>query len=303
MSKKLNIFIASVVFSIILWGSISLSDSYYTYVDVKLALTNFPSGYTTGSSLPENIKLRVKGQGWRLLSLNVGPDGKFTVSVGNDSGPKTISLYNYLESNRWLISDVETISIQPDSISFYVEKIISKKLSVEPNLDFEFKPGYGIASDVKVTPDSVEVFGPKSYLKKMKVIKTELISLTSLDAKVETEVSLLNLSGFNYSTDNINVVIDVQKIVDKEFNNIDVEVKGIPHGKEVVLLPNKIRFNVRGGIEILGRLKTDQFHAYLNYQTLVTDTTGTVVPDLIMPKNVTLQYLKPEKLRYIIRSF
>lgn len=303
MRKKLNFFIASVIFSIILWGSISLSDLYYTNIDVKLALTNFPNGYTTGSQLPESVRLRVKGQGWRLVSLNVGPDGEFLVSVGKDSGNKVISLYDYLESNRWLISDVDIISIQPDSIRFFVERIISKRLPVEADLDLEFKPGFGLATELSVTPDTVEVFGPVSKLRNLQSIKTESENYSSLDSKIETEVSLLKRNGFSYSTNVVNVVLDVQKIVDKEFENISVEVRGIPHGKEVVLLPNKIGFNIRGGIEILGKLKENQFKAYLNYRTLVNDTTGSVVPTLEMPKNVTLQYLKPERLRYIIRSF
>lgn len=303
MRKKLNFFIASVIFSIILWGSISLSDLYYTNIDVKLALTNFPDGYTTGSQLPESVRLRVKGQGWRLVSINVGPDGEFLVSVGKDSGNKAISLYDYLESNRWLISDVDIISIQPDSIRFFVERIISKRLPVQPDLELNFKPGFGLATELRVSPDTVEVFGPVSKLKTFQSIKTESENYSSLDSKLETEVLLVRQNGFSYSTNVVNVVLDVQKIVDKEFENINVEVRGIPHGKEVVLLPNKIGFNIRGGIEILGKLKENQFKAYLNYRTLVNDTTGSVVPTLEMPKNVTLQYLKPERLRYIIRSF
>ena len=97
MNKKLNIFLASFIFSVILWGSISLSDIYYTNIDVKLTLTNFPKGYTTGSILPDELKIRVKGEGWRLVSINVGPETEFKVSVGDDSGWHHINLYNYLD--------------------------------------------------------------------------------------------------------------------------------------------------------------------------------------------------------------
>jgi len=121
--------------------------------------------------------------------------------------------------------------------------------------------------------------------------------------RTETEVSLPVFNGFNFSINLIAVVLDVQKIVDKQFEDITVEVIDIPSRKEVVLLPNKIGFNVRGGIEILGKLKQDQFRAYIRYQSLVQDTTGSVTPVLEMPKNVILQYLKPDKLRYVIRSF
>jgi len=301
--KKLNIFIASVIFAIILWGSISLSDIFYTNVDVKLTLTNFPQGYTTGSPLPEKIQLRVKGQGWRLVSINVGPETEFRVSVGGDSGRINISLYNYIESNRWLLSDVEIINILPDSIRFFVERIISKKLPVNSGLELEFKPGYGLASNIIFKPDSVVVTGPFSLLRKMNQIKTVDKSLSPLDSRTEIEVNLPRMNGFVYNVNLIEVILDIQRIVDKQFDNIEVNVLDIPPRKEVVLLPNKIGFNVRGGIEILGKLKPEQFRAFVRYQSLVQDTTGSVIPFLELPKNVTLQFVKPDRLRYVIRAF
>ncbi|MDZ7623181.1 MAG: hypothetical protein U5J96_01860 [Ignavibacteriaceae bacterium] len=303
MRKKLNIFIASVIFAVILWGSISLSDIFYTNVDVKLTLTNFPQGYTTGSPLPDKIQLRVKGQGWRLVSINVGPETEFRVSVGGDSGIHNFNLYNYLESNRWLLSDVEIINILPDSIRFFVERIISKKLPIISGLGLDFKPGYGLASDIIFKPDSVVVSGPLSLLKNMREIKTTDKSLGQLDSRTETEVNLPGMNGFVYNVNLVEVILDIQRIVDKQFENITVDVIDIPPRKEVVLLPNKIGFNVRGGIEILGKLKPEQFRAFVRYQSLVLDTTGSVTPILELPKNVTLQFVKPDRLRYIIRSF
>jgi len=303
LNKKIYIFIASVIFAIILWGSISLSDPYYTNIEVKLTLSNFPDGYTTGSSLPEKINLRVRGQGWRLVSINVGPETEFRVSVGGDSGQHHISLYNYLESNRWLLSDVDIINLFPDSLNFFVEKIITKKLPVVSGLDLEFKPGYGLASEIILKPDSVIVKGPLSYLRSKNEIKTSTIPLGILDSRTSTEVNLHKITGFEYSASLVDVVLDVQRIVDKQFENISVDVIDIPTGREVVLLPNKVNINIRGGIEILGKLVPEQFHAYVKYQTLVQDTIGSVVPEIVLPKNVTLQYSKPDRLRYVIRSF
>ena len=303
MSKKINIFFASIIFSILLWGSIALSDFYYTNIDVRLALVNFPSGYTTGAALPERVNLRVKGQGWRLFSLNVGPEAEFTISVDFDSGKKVISMYDFIESNRWLFSEVDIISIQPDSLRFFIERITSKKLPVISALDLEFKPGYGLASDIIFTPDSVLVFGPASFLKSVNDLKTESRFFGSLDSRIETEVRMQSLNGFTFDDNVIDVMMDVQKIVDKEFDNILVEVLDLPQGREVVLLPNRISINIRGGIDILGKLNISRLHAYVKYRDLVQDTTGSISPIIEVPKNVSLQYLKPERLRYIIRSF
>jgi len=303
VNKKLNIFIASVVFSVILWGSISLSDTYYTNINVKLTLNNFPDGFTTGTKIPEELRLRVKGEGWRLVSLNVGPETEFKVSVGSDTGWHHINLFNNIQSNRWLLSEVDIINLYPDSLNFYVEKIISKKLPIVSAFNMEFKPGYNLASDIILQPDSVVVKGPASYLKTRNEIRTSNKKLLALDSKTSVETELENISGFEYNTNLIEAVLDVQRIVDKQFDDIQVDVMDIPSGREVVLLPNKININVRGGIEILGRLKPELFHAYVHYLNLVRDTTGSVVPEILLPKNVTLQYSKPDRLRYVIRSF
>jgi hypothetical protein len=288
---------------VILWGSISLSDIYYTNIDVKLTLTNFSKGYTTGSILPDELKIRVKGEGWRLVSINVGPETEFKVSVGDDSGWHHINLYNYLESNRWLLSDVDIINLYPDSLNFYVEKTITKKLPVVSALNLQFKPGYGLATAIILKPDSVVVKGPRSYLKETDEIRTNDIKLFALDSKISAETNLEKISGFEYSTNIIEATLDVQRIVDKQFENILVDVIDKPAGKEVVLLPNKININVRGGIDILGKLKPEMFHSYVKYKTLADDTSGSVVPELILPKNVSLQFSKPDRLRYVIRSF
>ena len=303
MSKKLNIFISSIIFAIILWGSISLSDFYYANIEVGLTLTDFPNGYTTGSNIPKKVKLRVRGQGWRLVSINVGPETEFRVSVKGDSGQKNFSLYNYLESNRWLLSDVDIINLYPDSLNFFIERKITKKLPVVSGLNLEFKPGYDLASEIIFKPDSVIVQGPLSYLKQKKEIKTENKPLGILDSKITTEVDIKQLNGFEYNTNSIEVMLDVQRIVDKQFENVPVDVIDVPSNKEVVLLPNKINVNLRGGIEILGKLKLQQIRAYVKYQTLVNDTTGSINPEIILPENISLQFNKPDRLRYVIRSF
>lgn len=303
MRKKIYIFVASIVFAVILWGAISLSDLFYTNIYVKLTLTNFPPGYTTGSPVPEKIKLRVRGQGWKLVSLNIGPEAEFRVSVGGDSGRQQISLYNFIETNRWLLSDVDIINLYPDSIKFFVEKIISKKLLVTSGLDLEFKPGYGLATDIIFKPDSITVWGPKSLLSRMNEIRTIGSIPEPLDSRTATTVSLPSLRGFTYSSNSIEVILDVQRIVDKQFDNIPVMVLDKPSTREVVLLPNTVNVNIRGGIVILGKLKTEDFRAFVRYQNVVQDTTGSVSPEIILPKNVTLQFLKPDRLRYVIRSF
>ena len=303
MRKKLYIFIAAVIFAIIFWGSISLSDSYYATIDVALKLVDFPEGYTTGSKLPENVSIKLKGEGWKLVTLNIGAESEYRISVESDSGLKYANLYNNLADNRWILSETEVIDIKPDTIAFVVERIISKKVPVLVDLSLAFKPGYGLASEILVTPDSEVVSGPVSIMKELEEIFTIRKSMSSLDNKQTINLNLPETSGITYSNNLIKVELDVQRIVDKQFDNIPVDVLDVPQDISVVLLPNTVGCSVRGGVNVLGNLNEDQFKAFLYYSDIVSDTLGSVIPHLELPKNTSLMFIKPERVRYIIKTF
>ena len=304
MKKKLPIIIITVIFSFLLWVSRALSDSEYivTY-NIPVKLVDFPAGYTTGTEIPDRISVKLKGNGWKLLAINLTSDAEYLVSAGADSGRKYVNLYNYLIENQWLSSDVEVVDISPDTLSFYVEKIESKKVAVTPHLNLNFKPGFGLAEKVKVSPDSVIVSGPASIIRTIYSIPTEEIKISNLDERVTEKVNLKNWRGMSYKNNNVSVAINVQKIVDKDFDNISVVVNDVPPDRDVVLLPNKITVGLRSGIDILGRVDTSKIRAEVDYRDIVLDTLGSVKARIGIPDNTTLLYTKPERLRYVIKKF
>ena len=73
--------------------------------------------------------------------------------------------------------------------------------------------------------------------------------------------------------------------------------------RDIVFLPNKISVGVKGGIEFLGKVTPDQFKVSVNYRNIVSDTLGSIIPDVQLPTNLSLMYIKPERLRYIIKKY
>ena len=106
-----------------------------------------------------------------------------------------------------------------------------------------------------------------------------------------------------YKNETVTVTIDVQRIVEKNFDSLLVHVVDIPKDRNVVLLPNRVNISVRGGIDFLGKIDTSQFNAFVNYRDVVMDTVGSIVPHIDMPENTSLIFIKPEHLRYIIKKF
>jgi hypothetical protein len=303
VKKNIHIIIASIIFSFIIWGSISLSKDYYLTIRLPVKLINFPEGYTSGTRIPKTVSVKIKGNGWKLIAVNLGTESEFQIPAGSDSGRKFVNLYNYLSENQWLTSDMEVLEISPDTISFFVEKLTEKKLAVSSDLDLNFAPGYGLATAVQVNPESTLVSGPVTLLGNLESIPTQRRKFQNLDSRRTEIIGLRDLPGMSYETNSIAVTLNVQKIVDKNFENLPVDVVDVPGDRDVVLLPNRVNIGVRGGIDILGRLGLEDFRAYVYYRDVVLDTLGSVSLRFETPENVRLFFTKPERLRYIIKKF
>lgn len=302
MKKNLHIIVLSVIFSVILWISISLSNDYYATVNVPVKLVNFPAGYSTASNIPDEISFKLKGKGWKLLGVNLSAKSDYTISV-EDSGRINVNLYNFLGENQWLSSDIEVIDMTPDSLSFYVEKDYMKKVSIVPDLNLIYKPGYGLASPIQITPDSTTLYGPKSIVTNLSFVFTQRKTFENLDHEATGQVALEDLPGVVYRDREVLVNLNVQKIVDKNFDDVGVSIIDLPIDRDVVLLPNKISVGVKAGIELLGKMSKNKIKAFVNYRDIVLDTLGSIVPKVELPQNTTLEYIKPERLRYIIKRF
>ena len=303
MKKKIPLIIISIAFSVIIWGTISLSEEYYANVNVPLRVVDFPIGYTIGNKIPENITIKLRGIGWKLFSVNIGKDVTYNISVNEDSGFKQIRLMDHLTDNRWMLSELDIIDIVPNSLSFSIERRVNKKLPIVADLSLDFKAGYGLAKQIVLEPDSVVIDGPQSVVNSLTEIKTKAIRLSSLDRFTIKNIGFVYPPGSSFGTKFVSVNFDIQRIVDKQFDDIDVEVLDVPPDRDVILLPNKISCNVRGGIDILGKLEKDQFRVFVFYRDVVLDTLGNVIPHIEHPENTTLKYIKPERLRYIIKKF
>jgi len=303
VKKKIPIIIISVIFSIIVWGTISLSSEYYSNIEVPLRIINFPQGYTTSSELPKKVTVKLKGEGWKLFTLNIGKEVTYDVSVKGDSGFKEIKIADYLSDNRWIVSELAVIDIIPGKISCLIERKIKKNIAITADIKLDFKAGFGLSKQITLEPDSVMVEGPQSLLKNLSEVKTKEVKLSSLDKRTIKNIGFAELPGTDFGTNFVTITLEVQRIVDKQFDDITVEVLDVPPGRNVVLLPNKISCSVRGGIEILGKLEKKQFNAFIHYREIVLDTLGSVVPQMDLPANTNLVYIKPDRLRYIIKKY
>lgn len=303
MKSKINIIILSILFSILIWGSVTLSDDFFSTADFSIRVVNQPDGYTCGIINPEKISVKLKAKGWQLLTLKLGSQSEYLVSADNDSGIIKVDPFNEMDENTWLNTGLSITEIIPRQISFNVEKLIYKKLKIEAVTDLKFSDEYGLATPIRIYPDSVLVSGPSSVLQNTSTLKTRLVTLSSLDSKIKIITDLEEPIGFKFDQNKAELTFDVQRIVENTFENIKVNIVGLPKDRDVVLIPNTIICSLRGGINIIGKLNPDEISASIDYREIVYDSLGSVQPKISLPQNTQLVYIKPARLNYIIKTF
>lgn len=303
MKKNFYIIIISVLFSITVWVSIALSDEYYSIYKLPIAIIDLPSGYTVGNDLPETITVRLKGDGWKLMSFELGSSKFFFVSVKGDSGLITANLLNNVENNPWFTAGINILDITPKSLRIVVEPIAEKKLKIIPELNLDFKEGYSLASKVSVQPDSILVRGPTSVIRRMETFRTKEITLKNLDQKTTFLAELEELRGFETEQKFVSITLDVQRIVENSVSDIPVNVINKPVNVDVILIPNTISCTFRGGVNILGKVTLTDIIATVDYNTVISDTLGFVRPEIQSPENINLLSVKPDKLKYVIKKY
>lgn len=303
MNKKILSIIAAFLFSVILWGSVSLSGDYFISVYVPIRITDIPLHYTADGISAGEVFLRLKGEGWKLSSFSLDSDLEFKVSAGFDSGKVFLNLNRSINENEWLTSGIQVYDISPDTISTRIEKIFEKKVRVKPDYELQFQPGYNLASPVKINPESIVVYGTRRRLRNLDSIPTLKEVFSGLERKTVANLEIAPIGGLSYSTKSCSATFDVQKIVDKELKGVAIEILNVPKARDLLLFPNKIDIVLRGGINVLGKMNNDAVRVNVDYNKVLNDTTGAVKPELIIPNFTTLISTNPDRLKYIIKKY
>ncbi|MCF8240893.1 MAG: hypothetical protein K9J16_05865 [Melioribacteraceae bacterium] len=303
MKKKIITLISTTVFSIILWGFVTLSDEYFTTIQVPVNLVDLPENISIGNLSTESVSISMKGEGWTLAGYTFGPDRELTIKSKEQLGKQTIVLRNAIEQNPWLASNIQIVEIQPDRLEYTLENIASKKVEIIPDITLDFRPGYKKISDVVLTPDSIEISGPASLVKSTDFVKTVQTRLNNLEKDVSETLSFEPIKGIKFKHPNCIMEFSVQRIVDKSFDDILVATRNVPPARDLILFPSRIKVTLRGGINVLAKLDASQISASISFREVYNDTTGGIKPNITIPDNTELVDIKPNRLEYVIKKY
>jgi len=303
MKSKVISIITVFVFSILLWVFVSLSDEYSSQFSVPIVIKNLPENSKVSLVEPSRVNILIKGKGWQLLQFDFGKEKNYVIDLKKHSNVNTILTRNFLSNNNWLTTNTQVISLEPELIKIKTEKAFSKKAKIFPDIILSFKENYGLVSDVSCNPDSIQIFGPWSKTLLIEEIKTEKVKLTNVESSQNILAKLVKPNFINFNLDEVEVKFEVEKIVDKLFENVKIQKLNVPFNKDLILSPASISIVLKGGIQKLALMKSDDIKASIDYNQVIYDSLGVIEPKINLQKYFEVIDVLPNKIKYIIKQY
>ena len=303
MRKNIFIIVNTFIFSVLLWVYVNLNLTYSYEVNVPLSVRAAKS-QGVSNDIPASVNVILKAKGWSLLKILTTENLEYYLDLTQYKKDTKVDLMQNTNEALNLPADVYVQNVSPGYIEVMFDNMITKIVRVKNNTSVQTRDGFTVIGNVMLRPDSVKLTGASSVLSKIKFVQTEYIVFKDVNSNISRDVKLIDTLGNQVKIEptEVNVSYKVELSAEKTFDDIDVNVYGIPSDKDVLIIPPKISITLRGGVEELSKLTTKDLNIGINYKQIEFDEQGEVEPTIELSDIFTLIKVQPQRFKYIIKN-
>lgn len=297
------------ILSVFLWFLINLSkEGYSTTIEYPVKYYNFPADVKLMNSLPEQIRVKVLGQGFKILGSYFAEYTPYELNVAEtdtlEGGGRMFDVSKTREFIETEINDNLQIStIAPQRITFEFEKLYTKKVKVYLKGTKDFKGFKDLYQEPRFTPDSVLVVGPKEQIRKIDSIFTEPVKLTAEKDSLRLNLKLAEptLKGVSYAQQKVEVKLDFASITEGTFK-IPVKILGVPADYKLQIFPEEVEVTYRIPVRDFDRINKEDFNAFVDFSEVdnLSETRFLRVELKQVPAIIRKVDLNPRKVEFIL---
>jgi YbbR domain-containing protein len=208
ISKNLGLKITAVLLSILLWVFATSRGLSEIVLDVPLEFRNIPPRLELMYYDVKAVSLNIKGQ--ERLIRTIRPTD-IRVWIDLTKAKKGEGIYAINKNNISLPLTVTVKNITPSSVKVSLEESVSRTVKIRPIVVGIPEKGYYIKS-ISVVPQTVDLEGASSEIKKVDKVKTEPLDVTGRSETLTKDLKL-DVSGMNIRTkvDEVKVKVVIAK--------------------------------------------------------------------------------------------
>ncbi len=308
--NKLSVFLICTVISFFMWGLIKLSRVYETPIKYQVNYINAPSDKILVHPRDTIITLTVKARGLELYGKLFNTEkNRITLDISDVKiRNKSNHFSGYLRTSKelrkianQLPKDFLLIGVEPDTLHLTFENEYSKKVPVEADLSLSFVPQYQLYDSIKLSHDTVSIFGIKSVIDTIYQIKTEHKTLRNLKSSRLIALHLEKPTAkpmISLSVDSITAEIMVERFTEAE---IEVPIISVEKtDRPFRTFPDKIILTCRVAMREYDRLDPSLFAVTIDYDKAAKS--GNNLADVIVvqqPAFAKVIDMEPDRVEFL----
>ncbi len=303
-SRSLYIILASVLFGVLVWFSVAMSEQYQVSIAAPLEIERVPEGRALRTAVPPALQLRLRGSGWQLASLLWASNLTLRFPVQLFHGAHRAITRQDVAEIVAARPGIQLADMAPESGYVDLERRAEKTVPIALDCQVSFKEGYGQVGPTVISPESVTVSGAESVVRSLDGWSTAHGDFENVRSPVEADLPLAHSLTYRLtlSVARVHMRLNVEPFAEKTLSGLAVEPIAVPPNRELILIPPKIDIVARGGIKQLGSLAPGDFHVTVNYRNVIADSSGMVDADVDAPSDIQVVSKKPDKLQYVVRK-
>ena len=307
--KKLQLFLIFLVISIIVWFFSTMSSEFTYWTDVMVSYSNDIKTVTLQDIPVENIKVKVKTNGFRLLYMSLVPP-KIQFNYSDFKKLNGFSYYYLPNSHiRKLQRDwkgPEIVSFEKDTLWLSLGTLNEKKIKVIPNVEIDTKQGYLIKDTLRIVPDSIWIIGPEKLLPDIDAIYTENLILTDVKRNIHKKINLdinniKHRENIIFMDSVVDIIADIKPFTELE---IEVSVNIKQEGIEGIfsIFPNRAKVRYRVSYEDYKKLSPFDFEVSAIIPRDYKKHQLAILKVLNKPDFVKINRIEPEYVNYMLND-
>lgn len=258
IDRDVVIFSFFLLLSFVFWYLNSLEKNIEYDIKYPVRYINIPEGRVLSEDLPARLDLYLKGPGYSILRLKLSGNHSpvildvSTINYRRIPGSRTLSYYVLTSGlvpklRNQLRTECEIASIKPDTLFFSFDRIITRQVPVQADIEIITEKQYLLKGKILVKPETVEISGPKRILDTLTAVRTKYKKLRGVNETITRSIALVVPGGCTISTRKVTLSIPVEQFTEAEIK-VPVKILNCPESISIKIFPDIV--TVKGQVAI-----------------------------------------------------
>ncbi len=312
LNQNILVFGFFLLISSFFWFLNALNKEYYADITVPVTYNKLPENKLVAGPLAKKLNVKITAFGHEVMNYKTSSINSAEIDLSKHS----LHLIPGGEEKRYYIltstikedvahvlgPDVEIKKIEPDSLIFTLEDVVTKKVPVVSHMQIEFEKQFMMKKKVFLKPDSVTIKGVKSSLDTISFIATDSVKLEGVEDSVNIMVELATIPGTEITPQMVNCLVPVEKFTELNFE-LPIGVVNVPKGYSVKLFPASAKVTCNVGFSKYQSIFKEQFSLVADLAGFKEAVNSRLRIKLVRkPEHISNVRIHPQAIDYIIEK-